>query len=516
MARNNFHTVGFLYTPFLIITMSVILGYSAINFLILQRLPRFTDMTASFLLPLIIMSLALLIFYKPTLRLMPKFKGEELRGIVLLSLLSVPGFIVLEQAISQASIIEHSLQIGEELTETTGKHYFSIPYGITIDPTQVGIYENIYNTHNKHGLDDVHFEVYIVAQVQNPKFTKGTLWYGVLYSDLSKHDNSSQDELYERLEVLRTNASKDFNSLINNATFTDLELNTNDEKYANYERAVHSLQPEGNQLVVILKDKEPRKTIGFKVMAGSIVFAVGQFIWLLVCSFVKVSQSYIANLNESNPYRSKQGIINGLKDSFEYLIPRRNYFLTPIIINVNILIFILMYFGQATDPLKAITWGSLFTPSVKHGQVWRILTAGFIHFNFIHILGNMIALGFAGYLLEKVLGTKRFAVLYLISIAGASITSLAYHDIVNAAGASGGVLGLLGAGLIYAIFNIGDQDNRILFVIVFAVFGLFSLVMGFVGHSTDNAGHIGGLLTGMVTGLFSIDVVSKADSIMDD
>ncbi len=440
--------------------------------------------------------------------------GEEFRGLALVSMLTVPAIIILQVAIAQWSIVEHKVLSSDSITQTSGKDHFSIADGIKLDTTRTGMYSTIFRTHNKYGADDVHFEVYHVSEIFFPKATTGTLWYGLRYSEISKRDQSDYKTLSERLQLLETNSSKNFDSLIHTLKITEVELNTQGSEYANFERAVENATNGVDHVMMILTDKEQRNAITFKLTATFIVFLITQMIWLLVCCFVRVNKYELASLSEINRNDWKKVIIENLGHSFEYVIPKEKYFLTPILINTNVLIFLLMYFGRADDHAKTVTWGSNYTPLVHQGQVWRLLSAGFIHFDFIHLMGNVVALGFGGYLLERVLGARRFGLLYIISIIGGSITTLCYNDVINAAGASGGVLGVLGAMLFYAILNIGDQDNRIMFVLVFAFFGFFTIITGFTSNShVDNAGHIGGMITGMITGLFFIPTVRKADTI---
>src|SRR4051794_15636719 len=64
--------------------------------------------------------------------------------------------------------------------------------------------------------------------------------------------------------------------------------------------------------------------------------------------------------------------------------------------------------------------GGLFGPSVADGEVYRLLTSGFLHalppFGFLHIGLNMYLLYVLGQMLERSLGSVRFAGIYLVSL----------------------------------------------------------------------------------------------------
>jgi membrane associated rhomboid family serine protease len=57
-------------------------------------------------------------------------------------------------------------------------------------------------------------------------------------------------------------------------------------------------------------------------------------------------------------------------------------------------------------------------------QVWQLLTYGFLHGSFVHLLFNMFALYMFGGALEQVVGPRRFTAYYLVSVLAAAITQL--------------------------------------------------------------------------------------------
>src|SRR5262249_57905918 len=59
--------------------------------------------------------------------------------------------------------------------------------------------------------------------------------------------------------------------------------------------------------------------------------------------------------------------------------------------------------------------GALTARNLIDGQWWRLLTAGFVHIGFLHILMNMAFLYLAGRFIEQMWGHARYLVIYLIS-----------------------------------------------------------------------------------------------------
>lgn len=139
--------------------------------------------------------------------------------------------------------------------------------------------------------------------------------------------------------------------------------------------------------------------------------------------------------------------------------------------------------------------GALYAPLVREGQVWRMLTAMFIHLNPLHILMNMIALLQVGPLLERYFGRARFVLLYVVAGLGGSALSLAWHWTapIVAAGASGAISGLILAGAVVSHL-IGTAQARSIRNSMLVWAGIV-LAYGASGN-IDNSAHLGGMIAG--------------------
>lgn len=79
-------------------------------------------------------------------------------------------------------------------------------------------------------------------------------------------------------------------------------------------------------------------------------------------------------------------------------------------------------------------------------QFYRLLSGGFLHLNWLHLLFNMLSLYVFGETIERVYGIPTFLLIYLGSVVGGSLLSLYLHrhdEGYQALGASGGVCGIL-------------------------------------------------------------------------
>lgn len=192
-----------------------------------------------------------------------------------------------------------------------------------------------------------------------------------------------------------------------------------------------------------------------------------------------------------------------IKNVFSIFIPTEGYFLTPIIININILVFILMVISgvhfMLPDNQSLINWGANFRPVTLEGQWWRLFTSCFIHIGIIHLLMNLYALIYIGLLLEPQLGRTRFASAYILSGIGGSVASLYWHELTISAGASGAIFGMYGVFLAMLTTNLIEKSARKTLLTSIMIFVGYNLLNGLKG-GIDNAAHIGGLITGIIIG----------------
>ena len=129
---------------------------------------------------------------------------------------------------------------------------------------------------------------------------------------------------------------------------------------------------------------------------------------------------------------------------------------------------------------------------VANGEWWRLMSAAFLHYGFIHLGLNMLALYWFGPLLERLVGSLRFLLLYLAAgLAGsAGALWLAPNDIT--VGASGAIFGILGALLVLEQRKMISSGGQILVLIV------LNLLLSATLPGISIGGHLGGLVAGIV------------------
>lgn len=162
------------------------------------------------------------------------------------------------------------------------------------------------------------------------------------------------------------------------------------------------------------------------------------------------------------------------------------------------------------DQQAAALWFGLFglqKDLVAQGQLHRLLTVVLVHDSGspIHLLSNMYALYLVGPIVERLYGSVRFLLFYLLTAAAAS--TLSYVITPNdAVGASGAIFGLFGILFVAQRIHhpLMDRQARSIATQIGALI-VINLVIGFGlaggGVGIDNFAHIGGLLAGAWIGL---------------
>ena len=111
---------------------------------------------------------------------------------------------------------------------------------------------------------------------------------------------------------------------------------------------------------------------------------------------------------------------------------------------VAVMFAIQQYLGSESLPVL-VRLGALQPELLAAGEYWRLLTAGVLHGGYSHAGFTAFVLLALGANLERMIGSTRFALLLLVSIAGGFITSAWLLQSTLTVGASGGLWGLLGA-----------------------------------------------------------------------
>lgn len=165
-----------------------------------------------------------------------------------------------------------------------------------------------------------------------------------------------------------------------------------------------------------------------------------------------------------------------------------------VLIGLCIFIFILQQIIPGfTENLLLISNRALAEP-------WRFVTSIFVHADLLHLGYNMLALFFFGLVLESVLGSRIFLLIFFLAGIDASFASLFFYE--RSLGASGAVYGIIGALAVLrprlTAFALGVPMPMIAAAAAYLILDVLGV---FYPTNIANIAHITGLFVGAAAGL---------------
>ena len=277
------------------------------------------------------------------------------------------------------------------------------------------------------------------------------------------------------------------------------------------------------------------KTLGKPFSINSIILSNNEYIYTgnlsMVNKLIIDRESYniiecdkscipLKEIFQNNVQKNNAKITNTKENYLKDKMP------TLIIILINIIIFIITQIvimnitsnvratstGISEEIISAInnsvliSFGAKYNVLIDQGEIWRLLTCAFLHSNLIHIACNMYSLYIIGPQIQQIYGTKKYLSIYIISCITSSLLSYFMSPNSISVGASGGIFGLMGALLAFAIIERHKIDKKYISSLMQII--VINLFIGLSIKNIDNFGHIGGLIGGLLVG-YIIYITSK-------
>lgn len=271
-------------------------------------------------------------------------------------------------------------------------------------------------------------------------------------------------------------------------------ISRNERKDIDYSEAIKYIKTLGKSFslnMIILSDKEyaygNESTISNKLIINEKTYEV------ILCDNLCRPLEQIFN----NSMKSEKIDSSRKKEKFF-----DDKILTLFIIAINIIMFLITQFeiystGKAANEIL-ISLGAKYNPLIENGQVWRLITCAFLHSGIIHIGCNMYSLYIIGPQINQIYGAKKYFVIYIISCITSSLLSYLMSPYSISVGASGGIFGLMGALVAFAIIERHKIEKKYLSSLLQII--IINLFIGLSIKNIDNFGHIGGLLGGLLIG----------------
>ena len=176
---------------------------------------------------------------------------------------------------------------------------------------------------------------------------------------------------------------------------------------------------------------------------------------------------------------------------------------TWFLLAANVVVWVVMELTDSSKSTEVLQdFGALFGPLIASGEYWRLFTAMFLHVGIMHLLVNAFGLLIFGRMVEGIYGHVSFAIIYVLAGLSGSVASYLMSPMTTGAGASGAILGVLGA---FAAFFLARRDvlgdmGRQTFLGL-GILAAISVLYGFSTPGIDNWAHMGGLVAGFAVGM---------------
>jgi rhomboid protease GluP len=235
-----------------------------------------------------------------------------------------------------------------------------------------------------------------------------------------------------------------------------------------------------NYLLIDLSQNKIIKRKIFNNIFNNIVFSVENILF----------EDLKNKIDEFNPDK-KTGDYN---PKIVYII--KNPFYTYFIASVNVIIFLILNIYSYIFKLEyniSLIFFAKVNDFILDGEYWRFITPIFLHSDIKHLFFNTISLIFLGSIVERLLGHKKFLIIYFIAGIYGNLFSFSFSN-NNSVGASGAIFGLMGVLIFYGISNEDFFKTSLGSNILLLLF--FNIFYGLLNTRIDNYAHMGGLVSG--------------------
>jgi len=513
--------IKFVFIPFLIIGCCFIVIYTLLNWLLIIQPGNFTfkEDLVNLWLPLVLPAIPVFIWLRPRIKLLAlKRKTGDLPTLYFMIAwlaVGVPAVLAQKYLLSATGKLTRLNNIADMKSSVKTKYYL-VEKHVT-DTAHACMYKYA-STSGKHS-EHYEMSVFIVVPVlKNLSDTTGyyqTNWIGYKYHH-QVSSKLSHEKINEAWAAFTNETMTEFEQR-NTNNFAYLQLMGNTEDRDKYIKAVtrsgkyNGANRENNIFTAVNEPFSARNgnTLAWLCRASVACAAI----WLIMVLLPKMDKAALNKFKKGDIAKNDDGI----KDIKELLLPRPGYYITPILIHCNLLVFITMVFAGlgfiSFDTVDLLKWGANYKPYIMEGQWWRLLSCIFLHGGIAHLLANMYGLLFVGIFLEPVTGKKTFLIVYLVTGVLASLTSLYWHEHAAGEGASGAIFGMYGVFIALLLAKLFDAAVSRAFLISASVFIGFNLLAGLTGN-TDNAAHMGGLISGFIAGLMLAPALRRRNAMV--
>jgi rhomboid protease GluP len=505
----NRQTIDFklrrLILPLILLSFAFTIGYSFLNWLLVAKaslIPLDEDVVDLWL-PAALAWIFVIILIQPRLRFL-KIRDKRnnlpfLYHLAAVAVVAVPALVAQGYVKTATGDVTHVGDADRIATSPPTKFYIAASICMHLDrPTSHG-----FPAITGRGNNILNFDFYVLTPICSTTVASSAprqVWLGFKYHH-SMSNSASDAEKDSAYDSFVRQSLQAFNAE-DPGRYKYLEALGRNSDRKRYEKTLQLADYRVAASVILIPHLEPfEQRSGDRLMWLLASFAIGPLVWLIMVMIPSLDQTMIANvtgqIEHKRPHSSPA--MRGL------FLPRRAFYGLPILIDINIAVFLVMAFSGlgviSFDPDDLLAWGANYRPAIHGFGIFRLITSQFVHGGLIHLASNLYGLLIAGLFLTPVAINGRLIACYLLCGLGGSIASVLAHPATISVGASGAIFGLFG--ILLTLVLIGDArlaTARKFLLLNAGIFVGLNLLIGAATPAIDNAAHLGGLTTGAAIG----------------
>ncbi|HRZ85474.1 MAG TPA: rhomboid family intramembrane serine protease [Candidatus Paceibacterota bacterium] len=161
---------------------------------------------------------------------------------------------------------------------------------------------------------------------------------------------------------------------------------------------------------------------------------------------------------------------------------------------VAIIVYVFQYFVSGFSDIFLLKQSAML-------EIWRYITAIFLHGSIPHLLFNLFALFMFGLILEKKIGSNKFLLIFFVSGVFANLIAVNFYP--ESLGMSGAIFGIIGVLVVInpmmGVFVFGMVVPMFIAAIIWAAVDIIGL---FIADNTGHIAHLSGIIIGLGFGIF--------------
>ena len=492
-----------IFFPWLLLYVGLIIGYSLFRWIfeIQLGLSPLQDKVVEILLPILLVVAGVYLFVVPRLLLldfnvrMPWVLSDNRLSLYFFVMCAATGvpFLLCQFWFSMAAYNLTRVSDAADVRLHPGQKYFAI------DEYQCDKQANrkLLTTDVSIGRNRKWFVEYCIV---SPFSRADSIWFGLHYKRSTRYSADADFKANIRNQLVE-NTQREFDTL-EAADIRYFERLFNSEIREEMFNTIHWGQPSiqlENQIFLLPHRTEFGERLGNSYVYMWISMAIGACLALLTCL-----NPTLRDENQSGAKLYHSGLWRHLELAVRFVVLDRHVRATTVLALLHILVFCGLLIAGISPVLptqsQLISLGGNYAPAVVSGQFWRLATSLFVHGGLLHFCLNLGTLIVIGGFLERILGSVRLLIVYLI---GGLAASLAAHFVLTdtaMVGAPGAIFALLGAALCLTACRAFKEDAAEFALVAVAVFGLAGCVFCIGIGAVDISSNAGGLIAGALAG----------------